>query len=86
MTKKDLPSETRTSPSTFEVIMKKLLNENLIKIPTYENYQEPDVKPPWYNKNQLCDFHKIKGHTMNSCMRLKNTVQDLIDQRIINVE
>lgn len=48
--------------------------------------KSPKVKPPWYNKNHLCDFHKIKGHTMASCMRLKNLIQDLIDDKIINVE
>lgn len=35
----------------LQVSMKTLINENLIKAPTYENYQEPDVKPPWYNEN-----------------------------------
>lgn len=66
--------------------MKKLIKKNLIKITTYENYQEPQVKPPWYDENHLCDFQKIKGHTTTSCMRLKNLIQYLIDDKIINVE
>lgn len=30
-----------TLGESIEPVMKKLVNENLIKIPTYENYQEP---------------------------------------------
>lgn len=71
---------------SIESVMKKMVKKNLIKIPTYENYQEPQVKPPWYNENHLCDFRKIKGHTTANCMRLKNIIQDLIDEKIINVE
>lgn len=65
--------------------MQQLVEANLIKIPVYENYQGPQVKPPWYNKH-FCDFHKIKGHATTSCMRLKNRIQDLIDDNVITIK
>ena len=66
--------------------MQKLIQANLITLPTYENYREPQVKPSWYNENHLCDFHKIKGHTTAGCMKLKNLIQDLIETKQIEVE
>lgn len=58
--------------------MKKLVQSNIITLPNYQNYQEPQVKLPLYNKKDLLDFHKIKGHKISSCMKLKNSIQDLI--------
>lgn len=54
--------------------MQKLIQANLITLPTYENYREPQVKPPWYNENHVCEYHKIKGHTIARCMKLKNVI------------
>lgn len=66
--------------------MHKLVQKNLITINDRENYEEPNFKPPWYNKNDKCEFHKIKGHTTNNCMRLKNIVQDLIKKGELDIE
>lgn len=66
--------------------MHKLVNKNLSKINDKENYKEPNFKPPWYNENDQCEFHKIKGHTTNNCMRLKNIVQDLIKKGEVDIE
>lgn len=55
-------------------------------LPTYKNYQEPQVKPPWYNDQNHCDFNKIKGHTTSSCMRLNNIIQDPNESHDINID
>jgi hypothetical protein len=33
----------------IKMIMQKLIQAILIMLPMYENYREPQVKPPWYN-------------------------------------
>lgn len=66
--------------------MKKLVEENLITLPNFEHYQGPQEKPSWYNKCDLCDFHKIKGHKTTNCMKLKNIIQDLIESNTISIE
>lgn len=70
----------------IETIMKKLVESNLITLLNFENYQEPQEKPSWYNECDLCDFHKIKGHKTTNCMKLKNIIQDLIEKDTIFVE
>lgn len=66
--------------------MHKLVQRNLIKINDRPNYEEPNFKPPWYNENDKSEFHKIKGHTTNNYMRLKNIVEDLIENGEVDVE
>lgn len=66
--------------------MKKLVDSNLIMIPNFKDYQEPQNKLPWYNEKDLCDFQKIKGHKTSNYMRLKNIIQDLIESEDISIE
>lgn len=40
----------------------------------------------WYRENEYCEFHKIKGHSTNRCLKLKNYIQDLIDRGDIELE
>lgn len=66
--------------------MQQLVQANLITLPIYKKLQEPQVKLPWYNEKHLFDFHKIKGHTTPNCMRLKNLIQDLINDKFITID
>lgn len=70
----------------LEVIMHKLFQTNLIKLPDKTTYDEPNCKPPSYNENDQCKFHKIKGYMTNNCMRLKNIIQDLIEKGKVDIE
>jgi hypothetical protein len=82
------PQKRKYTPlgGPIEVVIQKLIQANLITLPTYENYREPQVKPSWYNENHLCDFHKIKGHTTARCMKLENLIQDLIETKQIEIK
>lgn len=66
--------------------MHRLVQQNLIKVNDHPNYEELSFKTPWYNEKDLCEFHKIKGHTPNNCMRLKHIIQDLIEKEEVDVE
>lgn len=66
--------------------MCKIIQMNPIKLSDRTNYEEPNFKPLWYNENNQCEFHKIKGHTTNNCMRLKNIEQDLIEKGEVEIE
>lgn len=57
----------------------------MITFPEERNY-EPQVKPPWWNDNHFCDFHRNKGHHIDNCQRLKHVIQDLIDNGVIKVD
>jgi len=49
-------------------------------------FDENQSKPACYRENEYCKFHKIKRHSTNHCMRLKNYIQDLIDRGDIELE
>lgn len=42
-------------------------------------------KPRWYNENEYCEYHRIKGHDTRKCMKLKIYIQDLIDRGEIEI-
>lgn len=71
---------------SVEKVMCKLMQQNLIKVNDHLNYQEPSFETPWYIDKYLCEFHKIKGHTTNNCMRLKHLIQDLTNKGEVDVE
>ena len=41
------------------------------------------VIPAKGDRNLYCRFHQVYGHSTDSCVRLKNEIQDLIDARRI---
>ena len=45
----------------------------------------PNPVPRWYRTDQFCDFHRVVGHSTNSCITLRGTVQDLIDRKVITI-
>lgn len=68
------------------MILKKLIKSNLILLPNYKNYQEPQVKPLWYRDEDHCEFHQTKGCKTQSCFKLKHLIQDVIEQGEVNVD
>ena len=44
-----------------------------------------ESKASWYKDNEFWKFHCVKGYTTLRCMKLKDNVQDLIDQKEITV-
>ncbi len=69
----------------MDVIFEKLVKENLIKFPPTQQIDPSQSKAIWYKDNEYCKFHRVKGHTMLRCMKLKDYVQDLIDRKEIIV-
>ena len=51
-----------------------------------------EVHPPpsplshWYNTNLYCNFHRVVGHSTDSCYILRNAIQDLIDRKVIVID
>ncbi|GLJ07896.1 hypothetical protein SUGI_0076310 [Cryptomeria japonica] len=69
----------------LESVFKKLVANKIITIPDFPPY-EPIVKPNWWNDDEYCEFHKIKGHKIGNYHQLKNIIQDLIDRGDIEIE
>jgi len=69
----------------MEVILRKLLQAGDVILPDAPPNGEPLFRAPWYKENEYCDYHRVKGHKTNGCMRLKHVIQDCIDQGLINV-
>ena len=46
--------------------------------------QNPNTASPRYNPNVRCAYHSNSlGHDTNSCWALKNKIQDLIDEGVL---
>lgn len=70
----------------IESMLNKLVHAKLINLLESLNRGEPSFKLSWYDDNAYCEYHSTKGHDMLDCIKLKNLIQDLIDQREITVE
>lgn len=58
----------------------------MIIFPPPKPFDENKPKPAWYKEIEYYEYHMIKGHFTNRCMKLKNYVQDLINNRDIQIE
>jgi len=70
----------------IEDILDRCLKNGLITLPPIKPHQENELKAMWYNENDYCDYHCIVGHKTSDCMKLKHCVQDLIDQKKVNLK
>ncbi|XP_058752438.1 uncharacterized protein LOC131625608 [Vicia villosa] len=69
-------------PMTYAQVLQHLLN--IEKITLRDAPNAPDTQSPNYNANARCAFHSgAAGHDTERCIALKNKVQDLLDQKII---
>src|SRR6187397_3296804 len=39
----------------------------------------PEARPPKWDPNKHCKYHQSKGHDTEECWKLKEAIQDLID-------
>ena len=59
-----------------------LLEMNLVAL--REPPQKPNTSSPHYDPNVRCAYHSNSpGHDTNSCWALKNKIQDLIDEGVL---
>ncbi|XP_058726208.1 uncharacterized protein LOC131597534 [Vicia villosa] len=69
-------------PMTYAQVLQHLLK--IEKITLRDAPNAPDTQSPNYNANARCAFHSgAAGHDTERCIALKNKVQDLLDQKII---
>ncbi|XP_058783769.1 uncharacterized protein LOC131658498 [Vicia villosa] len=69
-------------PMTYAQVLQHLLK--IEKITLRDAPNAPDTQSPNYNANARCAFHSgAPGHDTERCIALKNKVQDLLDQKII---
>ncbi|XP_058783976.1 uncharacterized protein LOC131658727 [Vicia villosa] len=67
---------------TYAQVLQHLLK--IEKITFRDAPHAPDTRSPNYNANARCAFHSgAPGHDTERCIALKNKVQDLLDQKII---
>ena len=63
-------------------ILQHLLKMNLVAL--REPPRKPNTSSPSYNPNVRCAYHSNSpGHGANSCWALKNKIQDLIDEGVL---
>ena len=70
----------------LEAIFQKLVDHNLMVFPNTRPFDENQPKPRWYQENEYCKYHHIKGHDTNKCFKLKVFIQNLVDDGEIEVE
>ncbi|XP_058759535.1 uncharacterized protein LOC131632823 [Vicia villosa] len=69
-------------PMTYAQVLQHLLK--IEKITLRDAPNAPDRQSPNYNANARCAFHSgAAGHDTERCIALKNKVQDLLDQKVI---
>jgi len=70
---------------SYESTLKELIAKNLITLLDTRGF-EPKVISSWWNEAHFLEFHRCKGHLTNSCMQLKDKIQDLIGNKVIQIE
>lgn len=81
------PRRNFTPPrEPIESTLKKLIWSNAITLPEARPYEPCPFKPAWWNDNDFYEYHCNKGHKTTTCYKLKNLIQDLIDQGEITVD
>ena len=58
-------------------VLKRLVQKGLLQPITYS--RTPNPNSPGYDPNSYYDFHQAIGHPTDTCIRLKNEIQNLID-------
>ena len=65
---------------SYEIVLKTLIANNLITLLNNSQPYDPPVKPSWWREDHVCSHHKSKGHSTENCFKLKDVIQDLIDE------
>ncbi|KAL6125822.1 hypothetical protein ACLB2K_073874 [Fragaria x ananassa] len=65
-----------------EEIFSVLYKENVIELPKLKHPSEVNKT----KNSKFCRFHRIVGHPTSDCFVLKNVIQDMIDNKKIEVE
>lgn len=66
--------------------LKKLVQTKVITLPEVQQYEPGPFKLAWWNDNDFCEYDRAKGHKTYICYKLKNLIQDLIEQGDVTVD
>lgn len=69
----------------IESSLNKLFAKKIITLPDNQPF-DPKINPLWWNENEFCEYHKSNNHKTSNCHKLKNLIQDLIDNGAIEVD
>ena len=58
-------------------ILERLVQKGLLR--PLINVKPLSSNSPWYDPNSYCNFHQAIGHPIDTCMRLKYKIHNLID-------
>ena len=62
-------------------VLDRLIQKGLLRSLTISRLPNPNLSG--YDPNNYCKFHQVSGHSIDSCMRLKHKIQNLIDSEKI---
>ena len=66
-------------------VLDRLIQKGFLRPLTTSRPPNPNL--PGFDLNSYCKFHRVAGHSTNSCMLLKYEIQNLIDsEKIIDLE
>ena len=71
---------------SLQDILKKMLDHNLIILTKLRSYEMQNKNTKGYRENEFCNYHRQKGHDTNKYYSLKHVIQDLIDERKLQVD
>ena len=70
---------------SYEVVLQIFLANKITMLPNNSRPYDPPLKPNWWRDDQYCNYHRKKGHNMENYFKLKDTIQDLIDQGKVTI-
>lgn len=44
------------------MVFQKLVQAGVVVFPITRSFDPNQPKPRWYNENEYCEYHRIKGH------------------------
>ncbi|WP_044909002.1 hypothetical protein, partial [[Clostridium] innocuum] len=70
----------------YDVILKTLVDNGYLTLPDKPGNWDPPNKPDWWREDHYCHYHRNKGHPTDNCFRLKDDIQDLIENGTISTD
>lgn len=55
-------------------------------LPKNSRPYDPFVKSPWWREDHYCNYHRNKCYNTDNFLKLKNVIQDLIDEEKVSVD
>ena len=63
-----------------------LLANKIITLLDNSRPHDPTIKPPWWRIDHYCNYHRNKGYNFDNCLKLKNVIQNLINDKKFGID